>query len=373
MRRRAAQAPGVVGIDIAVNFTSLEHMAVVIEGFSVIIRRDAIQARFPGGWEAFSRQAPNATLCSDGQVVRVAFMHPRDIEAYVTSLENRGLIYLMGGRAIDMNVADQIRGTNFEDDWLTLGKVKIEGVEISIAWMGEPDGRLSVPEGWRPGALKYAPQADGDRLRFLRREGDIEVYENLLTGEEQFHGRTIVEGGGEASALGQLEGIFHEMLNLESKVEAARARRDRKVESGLLKKLRTDLLPGAVRWTREGEVQIPFAYLVAGLGHRILGERKVAEAFLKKGNEVAPGNLAFLRELVRVLGEQNRPEEALPYAREAVKVDTIDAGAWGNLAMCLIQCKKMDEAREALREALLLDPNDKLNARIRDHYFKGRL
>jgi Flp pilus assembly protein TadD len=51
----------------------------------------------------------------------------------------------------------------------------------------------------------------------------------------------------------------------------------------------------------------------------------------------------------------------------------VDAGAWGNLAMCLIQCGERAEARKAIDFAIDLDPQDPLNRCIRDNfesYFK---
>ena len=61
-------------------------MAVLIEGLSVVIRVDAINARYPGGWEAFAANAPNASVCWDGELARAGFMMPRDARAYVESL-----------------------------------------------------------------------------------------------------------------------------------------------------------------------------------------------------------------------------------------------------------------------------------------------
>jgi tetratricopeptide (TPR) repeat protein len=339
-------------------------MAVVIEAFSVVIRREAIEAKFPGGLDAFAEQAPNNTLCADAELVRLGFMTPQDVEAYVTSLENQGLVYLEDGSAKDLNVLDQFRGPNFEDDWLNFGQVEMEGEKVSIAWVGEPDGRLAVPEGWRPGRVQFAREHDGDRLRFLRREGNVDVYEDLLTGKEVFTGRTLVEDGGEAGIRNWIEAMFHQVMEIEQKLAGER---DPKVVSELHRQLREEIVPLVETW-RGG---FPQALLVGGLAHRLLGDLLEAEVYFRTGHEVAPEANAFLLELVRLLGSQNRPEEALPFARKAVEVDSIDPGAWGNLAMCLIQCGEMDEARRALREALLLDPNDSLNQTIRDHFFKG--
>ena len=51
-------------------------MAVIIEGLSVVISVDTIEARYPGGLEAFEANAPNANCCQDGELARVGFMAP---------------------------------------------------------------------------------------------------------------------------------------------------------------------------------------------------------------------------------------------------------------------------------------------------------
>ncbi len=82
-------------------------MAVLIEGLSVVIRIDAIKARYPGGWEAFAANAPKANCCWNGELARVGFMAPWDTKAFVQSLESLGLIHLVDGMARDMVVVDQ--------------------------------------------------------------------------------------------------------------------------------------------------------------------------------------------------------------------------------------------------------------------------
>lgn len=68
-------------------------MSVLIEAISVIIRADRLLERFPDGWEAFKRFVPNQTLCADGDLVRVGFMSPPDVEEFILALERVGLVY----------------------------------------------------------------------------------------------------------------------------------------------------------------------------------------------------------------------------------------------------------------------------------------
>jgi hypothetical protein len=69
-------------------------MAVLVEGISVIVRRDAIGQRHADGWPGFLNTVPNETLCADDELARVGFMTPTEVEAYIHRLETRGLRFL---------------------------------------------------------------------------------------------------------------------------------------------------------------------------------------------------------------------------------------------------------------------------------------
>jgi len=46
-------------------------MSVLIEAISVLIKKSAIDSKWPGGWSSFVKQVPNQTLCYDALLVRV--------------------------------------------------------------------------------------------------------------------------------------------------------------------------------------------------------------------------------------------------------------------------------------------------------------
>ena len=54
-------------------------MAVLCEAISVVVRRDAIDKYFKGGWIKFVDDVPNSTMCTDGELVRVGFMTPNSV------------------------------------------------------------------------------------------------------------------------------------------------------------------------------------------------------------------------------------------------------------------------------------------------------
>ena len=45
-------------------------MPVLIEAISVVIRRNTLEAKFPGGWDAFQRVVPNRTMCTECWLLR---------------------------------------------------------------------------------------------------------------------------------------------------------------------------------------------------------------------------------------------------------------------------------------------------------------
>lgn len=110
-------------------------MSVLVEAISVIIRRDAINAKYPGDWAAFVQAAPNATLCYDNELARIGFMHPQDVGNFIDRLAQHGLTFLVDNKTQDLAVADQQRGLTTECDWLEFAKLPFgkSGGKVSAA------------------------------------------------------------------------------------------------------------------------------------------------------------------------------------------------------------------------------------------------
>lgn len=175
-------------------------MAILIEAISVVIKRSAIDQKFPSGWEAFVENCPNQTLCADSALARVGFMSPVDVESYVKQLEKIGFIYLQAGEAIDLVVADQQRGLSAKCKWVEFDHVNLDSDSSKrvaccqiIGGVEEP---LFTPDGWQfEGSLSqtfsFAPTEHVEKsLEFLRHEDGLDVYFNKLTGKEVYLGRT---------------------------------------------------------------------------------------------------------------------------------------------------------------------------------------
>lgn len=133
----------------------------LVEAISVIVRRDAIESKYQGGWREFVIRVPNSTLCADDKIARVGFMGPSDVESFIQILELEGLRFLEDGKSVDLAVADQQRGLTAECDWLEFSKIPIgaDG-KVSACWffngpriaagvhMRSTSMDLATPTGW---------------------------------------------------------------------------------------------------------------------------------------------------------------------------------------------------------------------------------
>jgi len=185
------------------------RIAVLVEGISVIVRRDAIESKYDGGWDAFLGNVPNATLCADDEIARVGFMGPADVEDFVRHPERKGLQFLDGDKAIDLAIADQQKGPTTKCGWLEFAKIGFQDRgKVSACWLFDGPrivpgihlrGRsmdIATPAGWKfedslSQKFQFVPTGqENDRLEFLRSEDGIDVFLDLDSGKEVFVGRT---------------------------------------------------------------------------------------------------------------------------------------------------------------------------------------
>jgi hypothetical protein len=179
-------------------------MAVLVEAISIVIIADRIHDRFPGGWEEFRASVPNQTLCADNELVRVGFMVPADVEAYVASLSPHNIRYLIDGKARDLVVVDQLRGPMAACEWIEFGHVLLgEGTKVRVAAcrkVGSTSMQVVAPPAWAfesslSSSYGFVPNEHADKsLKFLRHERGLDVYLNEVTGKEVFVGRSATIG-----------------------------------------------------------------------------------------------------------------------------------------------------------------------------------
>jgi len=181
-------------------------MAVLVEAISVVVRRDAIDRSFGGGWEGFAALVPNATLCTDGERARVSFMSPKATKNFVDQIKAAGLVYSSQGKCVDIAVVDQQRGPTMPCDWLEFARISHGETDghIPACWLFEEprlvagvhmrdlETELATPDGWHyEGSLSEKPDWDSDedestRMKYVRTEDGLDVFLDTSTEKEVF-------------------------------------------------------------------------------------------------------------------------------------------------------------------------------------------
>lgn len=180
-------------------------MAVLIEAWSVLVRRDAIDARFNGGWSNFLRLVPNRTLCMDTNLARVAFISWEDAESYIRFLASHGLVPANDEHWLDMVALNHIDGIEHPVPWLKTATTTLKPNQtVLVGWLSERQSSdsftyfptdFSAPEGWTyedslmaNGQLIYPDNSD--RYTLVRQENGVKVYLDRDSGKEIFVGHT---------------------------------------------------------------------------------------------------------------------------------------------------------------------------------------
>jgi tetratricopeptide (TPR) repeat protein len=259
--------------------------------------------------------------------------------------------------------------------WLHVETMQFDEMKIVGCWpTGSEPSKLVCPRGWKyeeslsKKRIFLTESEMKDRMLFLRREEKIDVYLDLAIGKEVHVGRPVVKGDEAAAVSTQLEAILRLAWDIEAQMQRLESRGDKNGRVALTRRMNIELLPQAERIIVGPGRQMSGAHFAKGIVLRILGQREEAERSFRRANELQPGVINTLLELVRCLGEQDKSGEALPFAREAVSRHPKNAGVWGNLAMVLIQCGDRVEARKAIDRAVELDPQDSINRGIRDNF-----
>jgi hypothetical protein len=172
-------------------------MAVLIEGISVVVRMDAVRAKFPGGWSVFEQIVPNATLCCDDELARVGFMVPEDVGLFIDKLEANGLAFFKNNRTVDIVVVDQLTGPTNDCAWVAYGHVDHGGNRVAACMLkGSTQMQLLTPYGWSyeeslSASYTFMPNEKGEKkFKLLGQEGSLDVYQNMATSEILYMGRT---------------------------------------------------------------------------------------------------------------------------------------------------------------------------------------
>lgn len=195
-------------------------MAVLIEAVSVVVRRDAIESKIAGGWSSFSAAVPTAQFCYDNEIARVGFMAEADAETFLSHLRALGLVVAAPTTDTDVCVVEQLGRSGAPATWLAVSRLSTPeiGGEVAVAFLkGTSETRVVMPGGWKfEGSPSQKPlefsRADDPRLKFLRSEGNVDVYWDSAQAREVYAARPYGNRPDTAPALTEAQRNEHNRL-----------------------------------------------------------------------------------------------------------------------------------------------------------------
>jgi len=94
-------------------------MAIELTYYSVILRNQTIEQKYPGGMEAFRINMPGK-FCTDGEITSISVMASWFAEDILQILEKQGFAVMQDGKAADIAATDFSEGFQYPCDWATL-------------------------------------------------------------------------------------------------------------------------------------------------------------------------------------------------------------------------------------------------------------
>src|SRR5215475_6544439 len=179
-------------------------MSVLVEAINVIVRKETLDQKYPGGLAAYERDCPNRTFCADDYLTRVGFMSPVDAETFIDVLTALGFVFFDGGKFVDFAVVDQTVGLTATCDWLVAEKFSDGWARCWLAgtddvWTAFPEGR--TPESVRDANLRLLTEEDSKNYEFVRYQGELTVLRHKETGRVSYTARVWNNEGRSAEEI----------------------------------------------------------------------------------------------------------------------------------------------------------------------------
>jgi hypothetical protein len=350
-------------------------MAVLAEALSVIVRREAIARRYPGGWPAFTAEVDGKSFCADTELARVGFMHPDEVGLFVERLNGVGFVFLdETGTARDVVVVDQREGPTTACGWIEFFRQEVPGGTISAVRMVDgKDQTLMCPDGWQfegslSSAFRFVPAENAHALQFVRHEAGVDVYLDRSSGEEAFVARPnryqSSPGDHPNDSASMHDGLFRQAAELLQPVMEAHFGHEGPVDSA---KQKADLVRAQLLLQRVTSLsrQDWNAWWALGMTCRLLGDRIGAHDAFRHAYDIAPAELEVGRNLVEECIALGRGPEAVDVATALTGRFPNDAGLVANRALALLVNGAVDDARVEVDRALEMSPGDQVTINLR--------
>lgn len=124
-------------------------MSLVVEAWTLVVRRDALEARFPGGTAAFEAEVPNASFHCDDHLAGASFLDYWTLKDLgLRLLAKSDLAGFIDGAWQDLVPVDAIDGPNARCDWI---EIETHPDGYTFCWLsGTEPGKLAARRGWTP-------------------------------------------------------------------------------------------------------------------------------------------------------------------------------------------------------------------------------
>jgi len=358
-------------------------MAVIIEAFSVIVRRDAIRRAF-GDERALAALARNTTGCADEHLYRIGFFASEDVDWYIQNVLNpNGLVYTHGEEAVDLTVADQTYGLHAYTPWLEVGTLQVPEGEVLAAWLaGTEPGELKTHSNWNYEGYSGLKRQDGDVSSGEQRSAK---YPALLEKFDPETGRMIytarIYGQQPATTepteeqFRRLQEVLNTFMQRAMRVHDHKWRGQPAHEQAEIDALETQLerdLALLQRLNRGGGARIAMAHLAEGHILMALDRHAEAEPPLRKAYALAPNWAEVPGELMASLSSQGKTQDAIEVGRRAHALHPHHPVIAINLAIALHATGSNDEAIAALDRLLQAHPGHEAAVDVRQRILASK-
>ena len=333
-------------------------MAVLVDGFSVVVRNGTLEQHYPGGLAGYRSDCPNASFCADEHLSRIGFMTPEDASAFAANLAGQWREPSRLSNADEVAVVDGHHVTQRPCIWLELGWWG----EVPIGWLkGARRGDVHAPAGWSAELLlRHISNDDArEQLELVGTENNIDVYRHRVTGERFYVGRTarITDADRERhdQAYQQAIQLLDGLILLDDRPVAPL---DAPAQEKLGRAL--SLLAEVVQIVPKNWA----AMWHLGKIHQRLGDRERCLQWFARAHLVHPQQPDVAREASIAAMELGRAAEAVQYCERAVQLQPAEPGLLANLGLALLLAGKPGEAKAKLDVAQSKSPSDPIIANL---------
>lgn len=332
-------------------------MAVLIEGYSLIVRNSTLEQKYPGGLAGYRHDCPNGSFCADESLCRVGFMVRDDADVFIAQLAARGLTPFRKETAEDVALMSAVDGPLVPCDWLELGKWG----DIALAWLaGDERGELHAPAGWSAERRVQQMSAEEarERLEFVRSDGNVDVYRDKITGQEWYVGRTAMA---EQDATRHRDlyqkgcDLIQGLILLDDRPPAPMDAPNRQRLQDAIAAFEEVVQINPANWN---------AMWLLGKIYQRLGDFIQALDWFARAHRVNPEQPDVAREAAIAAMESGQPAAAIPFCERAIEAQPEDAGLRANLALALLFSGRPRDAHAVAADALARDPADGITQQI---------